>query len=346
MIHAKIIEGENAFEELAEQWDKVASNSITNTPFQTLTYQSGWWKYLQPETSTLHTIAVYQNQDELIGIACFYLLNGILHFNCCIEETDYLDIITAEADAEAVWTAVFDCLCSPSAPQWTGLDLCNIPEASPSRSLVKAESEKRGFLFSEEIIEVCPIIQLPGSFDGYLEQIDSKQRREIKRKMRRANGSEAQMVMIGPEDDVETAVTEFLNLLQKSTFEKRDWLNEGRRALFYDTAKNAQMAGTLQLLFMEVDGQKAAALFNFDYNGRIWVYNSGLDPDSFGNLSLGVVMTAKAIEWGAENAVLNLISSVETKRTNTDLALKIPEFIDKPLPKLKLAMVTKVRNNV
>ncbi|MCZ7665852.1 MAG: hypothetical protein M5U34_00745 [Chloroflexi bacterium] len=38
----------------------------------------------------------------------------------------------------------------------------------------------------------------------------------------------------------------------------------------------------MQLLFMAIEGQKAATLFNFDYNGRIWVYNSGLDPAAFG----------------------------------------------------------------
>lgn len=301
MIHAKIIDGDIAFEELATQWDSIAQNSITNTPFQALVYQSSWWQHLQPATSTLHTIAVYENQDDLIGIACFYLLDGILHFNCCIEETDYLDIIVSADNAPAVWTAVFDCLCSASAPQWTGLDLCNIPEASPSRSLIQKEAEKRGFLFSEEVIEVCPIIHLPDSFDAYLAQIDSKQRREIKRKMRKATGADAEMVMVGPEDDIETAVSDFLDLLQQSTFEKRDWLNDSRRALFYDTARHAQQAGTLLLLFLVVNGEKAAALFNFDYNGRIWVYNSGLNPDAYGHLSLGVVMTAKAIEWAAEN---------------------------------------------
>lgn len=66
--------------------------------------------------------------------------------------------------------------------------------------------------------------------------------------------------------------------------------------MFYETAAAAQADGTLQLMFMEVDGQKAAALFNFEYAGRVWVYNSGLDPASFGHLSLGVVLTARAIE--------------------------------------------------
>ena len=140
MIHAKIIDGANAFEALQTHWDQLALSGITNTPFQTLAYQSAWWKHLQPANSTLHTVAVY-NEDSLIGIGCFYLLEKVFHFNACIEETDYLDIICHPKDAAAVWTAVFDCLCAASAPDWQALDFCNIPEASPSRTLIQKECE-------------------------------------------------------------------------------------------------------------------------------------------------------------------------------------------------------------
>lgn len=300
MIHAKLITGAAAFEQLNVQWNKLASQGMTNTPFQTVAYQSAWWMHLQPSKSTLLTVAVEQDEN-LIGVGCFYLMDKKLFFNGSVEESDYLDLICRENDAEAVWTAIFDCLCSSAAPEWNALDLCNIPEASPSRSLIQKESEKRGFSFSEEQIEVCPVIDLPESFEAYLEQIDSKQRREIKRKLRRADGADAKLVCISEEDELTAAVDDFLELLQNSTFEKRDWLNEGRAALFRDTARAAQQAGMLQLLFMEVEGERAAALFNFDYNGRIWVYNSGLNPDAFGALSLGVVITAKAIEWAVEN---------------------------------------------
>ena len=103
------------------------------------------------------------------------------------------------------------------------------------------------------------------------------------------------------DDDLDQAVDDFLIILQKSTFEKRDWLSDERRSLFHSIAKAAQEADSLQLLFMEIDGRRAAGLFNFDFADRIWVYNSGLDPDAFGNLSLGVVLTSKAIAWAIEN---------------------------------------------
>ena len=297
----ELINDSNAFTVLADEWDALAQQSMTDTPFQTLAYQKAWWTHLHPANGRLHTITVREEDNTLLAIACLYNIEGVLYFNGCVEETDYLDLITPTEQAETAWRAILDCLCSPNFPVWHAIDLCNVPEASPTRSILLAEAQRRGFLFQESIHEVCPVIPLADTFEGYLDSIDSKQRREIKRKLRRAAGADAELLIVGPDDDVETAVSDFLDLLQMSTFEKRDWLTEGRRAVFYDAARAAQKAGTLQLLFMEKNGKKAAGLFNFDYKGRIWVYNSGLDPALFGALSLGVVITAKAIEYAIEN---------------------------------------------
>ena len=297
----ELINDSDVFTQLANEWDTLAQQGITDTPFQTLAYQKAWWTHLHPSNGRLHTLTVRNEKKELLAIACMYNIDGVLYFNGCVEETDYLDLITTHEHAEIAWQAILDCLCSPNFPQWHAIDLCNVPQTSPTRTILPQEAQRRGFLFNERVNEVCPVIPLPDTFEAYLNAIDSKQRREINRKLRRAEGADAQLVVVGPEDDVETAVTDFLDLLQKSTFEKRDWLNDGRRAVFYEAARAAHKAGTLQLLFIEVNGKKAAGLFNFDYKDRIWVYNSGLDPALFGALSLGVVITAKAIEYAVEN---------------------------------------------
>ncbi|MEM7115923.1 MAG: GNAT family N-acetyltransferase [Chloroflexota bacterium] len=299
-MQIQLFTGAEAFETLADGWDALVQKGITNTPFQYLAYQQAWWQHLQPSGATLYTVAAY-NDNVLTAIGCFYLLNEVLHFNGCVEETDYLDLIVAEGNAELGWTAVFNHLISADFPDWQAVDLCNVPQDSPTRTILPKLAQEHGYTLQESIQEVCPVIELADTFDGYLASIDSKQRREVKRKLRRANGASATLKMVQPEDDIATAVDEFLVLLQQSTFEKRDWLNDGRRAVFHATAAAAQKAGTLQLLFVEVEGEKAAALFNFDYNGRIWVYNSGLNPRAYGNLSLGVVITALAIQKAVEN---------------------------------------------
>ena len=306
-MQTSIISGTAVFTELAAEWDALAAQGMTNTPFQTLAYQQTWWQNLQPANANLQTIVVRQPTselvaDQLVAIACLYITSdGIAHFNGCVEETDYLDLICAPENAKLAWTAVLNMLCSPQFPEWSTLELCNIPAASVSRVVLPQLAQEQGLIVTETINEVCPIIQLPDTFEAYLADLDSKQRREVNRKLRRAAGADITIHIVGPEDDLASEVDAFLELLQKSTFEKRDWLTDGRRAAFHETAQSALANGTLQLMFAEVDGQKAAALFNFDYQDRIWVYNSGLDPSAFGVLSLGVVLTAKAIEHAIEN---------------------------------------------
>ncbi len=300
-MNIEIIIGDEVFTILADEWDDLARRGMTDTPFQTLAYQKSWWHRLHPEGCQLHSVITRDDNKQLTAIGCFYLTpEGSINFNGCVEETDYLDLIAEARHAEESWRLIFNQLLSDEYPRWDRLEFCNVPEISPTRTILSNLTEQHGLCVVESVNEVCPVISLPDSFETYLELLDSKQRREIRRKLRRAHGAGADFHIIGEEEDLQAAIGDFLELLQKSTFEKRDWLNEGRRALFYDVAKAARDAGTLQLAFLRVKEQNAAALFNFDYHDRIWVYNSGLDPQTFGNLSLGVVLTAKSIEWAIE----------------------------------------------
>jgi len=298
-MHTELIHGCDVFSQLAVEWDDLVDCSMTATPFQSLAYQRAWWSNLGP--GNLHTITVRDDGGQLAAIACFYVVDGKLYFNGCTEETDYLDLIAPSERAAPTWDRVFDVLEGNDFPAWQGLDLCNIPAASPSNEILQQQAEKRGYHFQSAVQEVCPVIPLPDTFDAYLMELDKKQRHEIRRKRRRADAAQARLVTIGPEDDLAEAVEEFLKLLQMSMPEKAEWLNEGRRAVFHEVAKASMAAGTLQLMFLTHRGNRAAALYNFDYKDRIWVYNSGFDIAEFGYLSPGVVLTAGAIEQAIEN---------------------------------------------
>ncbi len=298
MLKTELLHNMDAFVRLADEWDALAGRGMTDTPFQTWAYQRAWWRHLGP--SDLQTLAVRRETGELVGIASLYLVDGVIYFNGCVEETDYLDLITTAAAAEEVWTAVLDCLHSDEFPAWRAMDLCNVPADSPTRTILPQLAARRGLSFATQVHEVCPVIELPATFDAYLDSLDKKQRHELRRKLRRAEGAEVQIYTVGPDADLTAEVDDFLALLQKSTPEKHAWLNDARRAVFQEAAAAGLAAKTLQLLFLRIEGQKAATLFNFAYKNRIWVYNSGLDPDNFSWLSAGVVLTARAIEQGIE----------------------------------------------
>lgn len=300
MYEAELIAGPELFHRVPEQsWNELAEAGMTNTPFQRHAYQSAWWRFLGE--GELLGIVVRDENERLVGIGCFNLrADGRLVFNASKEETDYLDLIARPADAEGVWAAVFDCLQGDDCPTWQLFDCYNVPAVSPTRTILPRLAQSRGFLFQEEVAEVCPIIGLTGDFEEYLAGIDKKQRHEIRRKLRRAQGAKAELEIVRDSEALGLAVDQFLDLLSKSTVEKSTWLNEGRIQLFHEVARRALDEGTLLLMFMTVSGERISGLFNFCYNDRVWVYNSGIDVSRFGHLSLGVVVTTYAIQTAIE----------------------------------------------
>ena len=283
--------GSESFELLSAEWDDLAQRGISNTPFQMLAYQRAWWTNLGQ--GTLHTLALRDEAGALLGLGCFYLHDGIIAFNGSKEESDYLDIVAPPENAHQLWEAVFETLLPKL--HWHTLDLWNLSAESPTRSIVPLLANAKTYHCTEEVAELCPVITLPNSFDAYLDQLEKKQKQELKRKLRLAAGLEAKMVRINSAEQLPNDVNDFLDLLQKSTVAKNAWLNPSRTALFQETAEDALDKGILELLFLELEGERVATLFNFSYAGRTWVYNSGLDT-SLEQLGAGTILTALSIQ--------------------------------------------------
>ena len=127
--------------------------------------------------------------------------------------------------------------------------------------------------------------------------LNKKQRHEVRRKLRKAdNEAETRFIIVGPEHDLQAEMQTFIELHQKSTPEKDEFMDPQMQEFFFDIAQVLQAQDWLQLTFVEMDGIKAASLLNFDYSGDILVYNSGYDPAQFRQLSPGINVTARCIE--------------------------------------------------
>ncbi len=103
-------------------------------------------------------------------------------------------------------------------------------------------------------------------------------------------------MIVGPDDDLRAEMQRFIDLHQKSTPEKDQFMDPAMQAFFFEVAQVLQERGWLQLAFVEMNGEKAATLLNFDYGDDILVYNSGYDPAKYRHLSPGIVVTARSIE--------------------------------------------------
>ena len=292
------------FDALGSEWNDLLRRSAADTPFLTLDYQRIWWEHLG--SGDLAIIAFRDGRD-LVGIAPLFATGDgsggrTLATVGCVDVSDYLDLIAARGREREVCSALLDYLADDGAPSWRSLDLCNIPEDSPTLVLLPPLARERGWSVSLARDEVCPLVRLPSTWEEYLASLAGKERREIRRKLRRAEGEyEVSWYIVGREHDLEAEMDHFLRLMAASSPEKEAFLTERMRGFFRALAAVAYERGWLQLAFLEVGDKKAASYLNLVYNNRVLVYNSGLDWQAFPHLSAGHILIAYCIRQAIED---------------------------------------------
>ncbi len=305
----------NDFSEIdPETWNTLVEQSIADTPFSRYEYLSEWWKTLgggEWEDAKLVLVSASEN-DQLIGIAPLFIdeYDGqqALLLVGSIEISDYLDLIVREDDLSRFFSGLIDFLASSltdtlrsnSGQAWSAIDWYNIPDSSPTLAAIKADSERRGWTYHEEIYRPTPRVALNGSFDDYLMNIDKKQRHELRRKMRRAAESgRVRFHVIDKDASIEPELESFFHLMIQDP-NKAQFLKDVMRDQMSQSIRAAHEYGYLWLAFLEVDGVKAAATLCFDYKDKLWGYNSGVSRD-FMDLSPGWVIMGQTFQWCCEN---------------------------------------------
>jgi CelD/BcsL family acetyltransferase involved in cellulose biosynthesis len=296
------------FDALAPEWNALLAESVTNVPFLRHEYLRAWWSTLgggEWQGGELAIVTASEN-GRLIGIAPLFLTENLegqptLMLLGSIEISDYLDLIACPADLPAFVSGLLDFLDRSGAASWRALDWYNVPEASPTLSLLRAVAEKRGWSFSQEHFRPAICAPLPGDFEAYLSGIDKKQRHEIRRKMRRIQefGLAVRWYIVEDEATLDAESEDFLALMANDP-EKSTFLSEAMREQMRASLRAAFSAGWLQLAFLTLNGEKAAAYLNFDYDNRIWVYNSGI-AYKYLELSPGWVLLGYLLEWANAN---------------------------------------------
>ncbi len=302
-MQTEIYTDSKGFELLAGEWDDLLERSVNAPFFMRHIYQSLWWKYLGNDDLLL--IAIRSDAGRLVGLAPLYgKTNSLglreLSFVGCVDVSDYLDLLVDRDFVAEVYEALLNALDS-EAVAWDGLYLCSLSQRSITHSRLVEAMQARGWHVESSQQDVCPVITLADSWDNYLAGIDKKQRHEIRRKIRKIESeAETRWYAIDSPAGLDEAMAKFIELHQKSTQDKEDFWSEALIDFFIELSKAMAECGWLKLYFIEVNGVKAASMLCFDYNNEFLLYNSGYDPEQFGNLSPGNVLTAYTIQHAIE----------------------------------------------
>jgi CelD/BcsL family acetyltransferase involved in cellulose biosynthesis len=255
-------------------------------------WMKAWWSHFGAGFETL--IFTVRKEGRIIGLAPFKRSGQAISFIGDESVCDYLDFVVATGSENEFFLELLDYILSLDD---ISIDLGTLRPDSLAATRLLPMVKHRNLEIACRQAGVSYEVVLEDSYQGYLSILDSKQRREITRKLRRLEKLGGVTFRILNDDQVrerETAV--FLELMARSRPEKAVFLNDNMRGFFEDIFKEMSRYGALRLGLLNLGAKPIAAVLCFDYNNSMYMYNSGYDPD-YSELSAGLLSKMYCIKW-------------------------------------------------
>jgi CelD/BcsL family acetyltransferase involved in cellulose biosynthesis len=158
-------------------------------------------------------------------------------------------------------------------------------------------------------------LDLPPTWQRYLEALTQKQRHEVRRKLRRLEeAGDVNYRVIEDGESASKSFASFLKLFRESRQDKAIFMTARMESFFTSLVKTMAHAGLLRLGLLDLDALPAAAVMYFDYNNKVFLYNNGYDP-KYSFLSVGLI-----------SKVLCIKDSVERGRSKFDFLKGAEEY--------------------
>jgi CelD/BcsL family acetyltransferase involved in cellulose biosynthesis len=266
-----------------------------SSPFVLPEWMQAWLRVFGTGIET--RIRVVKEGENVLGIAPLMLLDSTALFIGNTDVCDYLDFIITTGREKEFFEIILNDLRKDDIKR---LDLQHVRPDSTVLTSLAPLAQKQGLGVETVKDNVSFEMDLPASFEEYLESLSTKQRHEVRRKLRRLNEEgNIDFRIVSDGVAVRTTMEIFFKMFVESRRDKADFMTEKMASYFRLLADTMAGAGLLKLGVLELDGRPLAAIMCFDYRDCIYLYNSGYDPD-YVSLSAGLLSKVLAIRDSIE----------------------------------------------
>jgi CelD/BcsL family acetyltransferase involved in cellulose biosynthesis len=289
----------NTLEELspyAEAWDRLAAG----VPFRGWTWLSTWWRHYGGDPDALWpkrelcVLAVFDDGDALVGLAPWFV-QSTAAFGSVVRMlgsgeicSDYLTLLSGRDSEEDVAEIVAEYL-TDSLPDaradhggWDQLELFGVDgDDRPIMHLAEALRRRACTIHRRSTIN-CWRIDLPTDWETYLAGLSKKFRQELRRLERRyIDTGKAVLRNIERSGDLPRGLDILIDLHQ------RRWNSLGERGCYAspkftsfirEVSPLLLRQGEMQIQWLEIDRQPAAAEYQLFGGGVVYAYQTGIDP--------------------------------------------------------------------
>jgi CelD/BcsL family acetyltransferase involved in cellulose biosynthesis len=280
---------------LQAHYDDPCSRLVWPSVFVFPGWFENWWRSFGEGYKPL--VLVINEDEETIGIAPLKVRDSVASFIGDNSVCDYLDFIVAPSKEKVFSQALFDHLPTIGV---RSLVLETLRPASIALHNVAGETKRRNLNTVCENIDVSFEMDLPATWEAYLALLGSKHRRDAERKIRQLEGVAPVRFSVLIDDEAgETDLALFFQMMTESRCDKALFLTPQMRGYFIGLAKAMSAYGVFRLAFLDVGKARVASIMFFEYQGRIYLYNSGYMPQ-FANVDAGLVSKLYCIRYATE----------------------------------------------
>ncbi|MCJ7510397.1 MAG: GNAT family N-acetyltransferase [Dehalococcoidia bacterium] len=284
-----------SFDGLVSSWPDLRRRLRWDSVFVLPQWLRVWWQEFGAGVEP-YLCAVRQG-EAVVGIAPLLVKGEEASFIGSADVCDYLDFVVAPGRAQDF----FDILLENLRQKGIGrLDLCCLrPDSTTATDLVGL-AESRGYGVSCEQKDVSFELDLPATWDEYLGMLSTKQRHEVRRKLRKLHqAGDVSYRLVDGGDALPDIMDVFLKMLRESRECKAAFMTARMESFFVSLAETMAEAGLLKFGILEFNAAPVAAVMCFDYEGTVYLYNSGYDPQ-YSSLSVGLLSKVLCIKDSIE----------------------------------------------
>jgi CelD/BcsL family acetyltransferase involved in cellulose biosynthesis len=284
-----------SFDSLVSSWPDLRQRLRWDSVFVLPCWLGVWW-HAFGAGAELYLSAVRQSETT-IGVAPLLFRGNEASFIGSADVCDYLDFVVAPGREHDFFDILLNDLRQKGISR---LDLHSLrPDSAAATDLV-AMAQDRGYEVYCEQEDVSFELDLPSSWDEYLGMLSTKQRHEVRRKLRRLHqAGDANYRLVNDSEAVPRILDTFLKLFRKSSEDKAAFMTPRMESFFASLAETMGEAGLLNFGVLEFNASPVAALMYLDYRDNVYLYNSGYDPQ-YGSLSVGLLSKVLCIKDNIE----------------------------------------------
>ena len=295
-------------ETIREEWNLLAGSDSRDGFFRTAVWAIPWLKHIANMAEPF-VVTVRDSGNTLIGLAPMCLitfkdlgfrLKTLTFAGREVVSGDFLDFAALPAHRPIVIQAVLDFIWA-QRDSWDMLQLGELITDDAMHSAAEAWGKKNKLLIRQQELRICPYIDLPSTFDDYLNALNKNMRYLIRRRKRdvlEKNNCSIQPCKSAAElKDGLSTLTKLHVARWRKVNQSGNLTKQGFEEFLNEVCTNLPTGCKCRLYILRHHEDTVGALLAFHFNDSALYYQAGWDPDSpISRFSPGVVLMAHAIE--------------------------------------------------